>query len=194
MSKEQDAELIAMTLAGDEVAFSHLVIQYRNAVYTIIYTMMGNHHEADDVAQEVFLRAYFSLRSFKGMSAFSTWLYRIAVNQSLNALKKNKRHVVSLDEELFGDGDGTARIDTIVDKADPPDHRAERNDTKKRVHAVILALPANYRMVVTLRDIQGMAYEEVADIMNIPVNTVRTWLFRARQILKERMEVDAHGL
>ncbi len=194
MPMEKDAELIAMTLAGDEAAFSRLVARYRNAVYTIIYNMTGNHRESDDIAQEVFLKAFFSLRSFKGMAAFSTWLYRIAVNQSLNAAKKKKRPVFSLDEPFSDEDDSSSLADILPDTGDPPDRQAERDAEQEHIRGLILALPENYRMAITLREIQGMSYEEVAEVMNIPVNTVRTWLFRARLSLKEKMEVDAHGL
>lgn len=167
-----EADLIAHSRAGDADAFDRLVGVYQDRIYQLAYRITGNREDAWDAAQEAFVKAYRSLRSFRGAAAFSSWLHRIAVNAALDIVRRRKEHSEDpLDEAAMGSGH------------DPGDE-VERKDVHRRIHRAIAALPVDHRVVVVLRDIQGLAYDEIAKVLQVPIGTVRSRLRRGRETLR----------
>ena len=163
-------QLIARSRGGDTDAFDLLVERYQDRVYDLTYRITGHHADAQDAAQESFLKAYRSLRTFRGDAAFSTWLHRIAVNAALDAVR---RRAPASPPPV----DPGMSVDPLAD-------RAERVEARERIQRAISALPTEQRVVVTLRDVQGWSYEEIAFITEIPVGTVRSRLARGREALR----------
>ena len=164
-------ELIARSRGGDTRAFDLLVEQYQGRVYDLAYRITGHHADAQDAAQESFVKAYRSLKGFRGDASFATWLHRIAVNAALDAVRRRPPASPPLD-------------DRAGPSLDPLGDRAERVEARERIHGAIAALPVDQRVVVTLRDLQGWSYEEIAVIAEVPVGTVRSRLARGREALR----------
>ena len=162
-------QLIARSRGGDTGAFDLLVERYQDRVYGLAYRITGHHADAQDAAQESFLKAYRSLRTFRGDASFSTWLHRIAVNAALDAVRRRAPASPAPNEG--------PSLDPLAD-------RAERVEARERIQRAILALPIEQRVVVTLRDVQGWSYEEIAVIIEVPVGTVRSRLARGREALR----------
>ncbi|HOJ11975.1 MAG TPA: sigma-70 family RNA polymerase sigma factor [Clostridiales bacterium] len=177
--------LIEKSQNGDIEAFEKLIEAYQRKVFNIALGMFGNYEDASDMAQEVFIRIFKSIKSFKGQSLFSTWLYRITTNVCLDELRKRKnKNVISIDEEIhLDDGEGVVR--QIIDESPSPDVIAEKKELKKVVNDAILELSAEHKEVIILRDIQGFSYDEIAEIIKCPQGTVKSRINRARNILKE---------
>ena len=151
-------------------------------MFNIAYRMVGNTDEAYEIAQEVFLKAYKSIKDFKGNSLFSTWLYRITTNTCLDELRKKKK-VISLDEDIkFGDASIKHQI---RDDSPGPEDLIEKAETVKLVNEMIELLPEDYKSIIVLRDIQEFSYKEISQIIKCPIGTVKSRINRARQMLKE---------
>jgi RNA polymerase sigma-70 factor (ECF subfamily) len=182
-----DEELIARTLAGDDEAFATLVSRHTDLVYTIALRVVGDEDEADDVAQETFVRAYRALGRFRGDSKFSSWLYRIAVNRGLTHLKRRKRRAVTVDfvAEPYVEAQA-AMADTSTD----PERFVLDQEFRLRVRDAVKTLPPRYRAVVTLFYLEERSYREVADVLGIPMGTLKTHLHRARALLKNVLTND----
>lgn len=175
--------LLVKAKNGDLAAFEKLIENYQKKVYNIVYRMIGNPDDASELTQEVFIRVFRSIRNFKEESQFSTWIYKIATNICLDEFRKQKKHkVISLDEEIKSDEGEMKR--QIEDNKPQPDIIAERNELKKTVRNAILALPDEYRIVIIMRDIKGLSYEEIAQITKCPEGTVKSRINRARKALK----------
>jgi len=173
------AEFIARLRAGDRGAFEELVRAQRHRVYGLALRMLGNAAEAQDVAQEVFIRAHRGLAEFRGEARLSTWLYTIASRLCLNRLAGTERRLGHHGEETLG---------RLADVRPGPDETLERGELEEALHRAIAELPEERRVVVVLRDVEGLAYEEIADVLALPVGTVRSRLHRARLDLKEKLE------
>jgi RNA polymerase sigma-70 factor (ECF subfamily) len=178
--------LIERSKKGDIEAFEKLVEAYQKKVFNIALGMLNNYDDASDIAQEVFIRVFKSIKSFKGESAFSTWLYRITTNACLDELRKSKnktKNIVSIDEDIhFEDGEAARQI---VDDSPSPDMIVEANELKNIVNDAIEELSEEHKTVIILREIQGFSYEEIADIIKSPQGTVKSRISRARNILKD---------
>lgn len=179
-----DAELVRHAQGGDIESFSELVRRYQERVYGTVYHMTANHEDANDLAQETFIKAWHALGSFKGESSFFTWVYRIAVNKTLNFLKQRRNRTPQmslddLDQNAEHDPDLVALISERTPRRD-----AGLAELQERLNGAMLKLSEPHRMVVTLHDIQGMPHEEIARIMDCNVGTVRSRLFYARQQLQ----------
>jgi RNA polymerase sigma-70 factor (ECF subfamily) len=172
-------ELLARLRAGDRRAFEELVRAQQHRVYGLALRMLGNAAEAQDVAQEVFIRAHRGLAEFRGDARLSTWLYTIASRLCLNRLAKSERQVIHPGDEALG---------RIADARPGPDEALERDELDEALRLAIAELPEERRVVVLLRDVEGLAYEEIAEILALPVGTVRSRLHRARLDLKEQLE------
>lgn len=173
-----DDNLLERCRAGDDEACEALVRLYQDRVFALIYRITGEADRVEDIAQEVFLRAFRSLGKFRGGATFYTWLYRITVNTTYNALRtQRRRQETSLDalESL------EPRVD---EEADPAEETSQRQ-LAERVKEAIGKLDEQYRAIVHLREIEGMSYREIAEVVSLPVGTVKSRLFRARQHLKE---------
>jgi len=180
----EEKSLLIKAKSGDIEAFEQLIEAYEKKVFNIALRMIGNYDDANDIAQEVFIRVYKSLGGFKEQSAFSTWIYRITTNVCLDELRKRKnKKVVYIDEDLKGD-DG--EIKRQFEATEPtPEMVAEKNYVKQVVNDAIQKLSEEHRTVIILRDINGFSYEEIAKITKCPEGTVKSRINRARQALKD---------
>ncbi len=186
MPSPEDA-LVAKARSGNVAAFEQLVLAYEKKVYNLAFRMMGNSEDASDVVQETFLRAFSSLRSFRGDSSFSTWVYRIVSNICLDELRKRSRQrVSSLDEPVEGqDGE---MIRQVADPSPGPEDALQRTETREQIQRGIASLQEDHRVIVVLRDVQGLSYEEIAQVLGLSLGTVKSRLNRARLALKKRLE------
>ena len=173
--------IVRKVLQGDVNAFEKLVTEYEKGVYAIAQRMTGNPEDAADMTQETFIKAYNSLQSFRGDSKFSVWLYRIASNVCLDFLRsRNRKPTVSLSVE---DDEGEETQLDVADESHSPELLLERSLTRDAVRRGLQALPPDYRQILLLREIQGLSYEEIADVLRIEVGTVKSRIFRARKRL-----------
>ncbi|MBV8298148.1 MAG: sigma-70 family RNA polymerase sigma factor [Candidatus Eremiobacteraeota bacterium] len=171
---EDDQALIAATLAGRSEAFGELVSRYQRAVYHLAVRTLHDRTEAEDAAQEAFLKAYRALATFRPGAKFSTWIFTICYRACCDRLAKRKRFS---GEELPDRADSAAG----------PELLAERSDEAERLRAAIDGLPEKYRTVITLYHLQGKQYEEIATVLNLPLGTVKTHLFRAKEQLRKAL-------
>jgi RNA polymerase sigma-70 factor (ECF subfamily) len=191
-SDATDAALIARSLGGEPEAFGELVLRYQDRLYNSLFRVLGSAEDARDAAQAAFVQAFVKLDTFRGSSAFYTWLYRIAFNQAMSHARR-KRPTRSLDE------DRTDRGREPVDGQPAPGARLELNERATQVQRALAELSAEYRTVIVLREMDGCKYEEIAEILELPVGTVRSRLFRARLELRDllaplvREDVLKHG-
>ena len=182
-----EAMLVGRARDGDAAAFGQLVEAYERRVYNLAYRMCGSREDAADLAQESLVRAFKAMRRFREQAQFSTWLYRIVVNVCLDHQRSRMRHpTVSLDEPLAGD-DGEIPRQIVADGLDPA-AQYELAETQAVVHRAIGRLAADHRAVIIMRDIQGLAYEEIAEVLGIALGTVKSRLNRARMALKDELQ------
>jgi RNA polymerase sigma-70 factor (ECF subfamily) len=180
---EEDLILVERAQKGDIAAYDELVRRYQERVYATIYHMTANHEDANDLAQETFIKGYQALKSFKGDSSFYTWVYRIAVNKTINFLKqrRNKSHL-SLNDLDFNAENDPDLVALISDKT--PRRDVNLTELQEKLNAAMLKLSPVHRLVVTLHDVQGLSHEEIGRIMDCNIGTVRSRLFYARQQLQ----------
>jgi RNA polymerase sigma-70 factor (ECF subfamily) len=178
-----EADLVKRARRGDLKAYDELIQRYQQRIYATIYHMTSNHEDANDLAQDSFIKAYQALKSFKGGSSFYTWLYRIAVNKTINFLKqrKNKNHF-SLNDLDFNTENNPDLVALISDKT--PLRDVGLTELQKKLNEALLKLSEPHRMVVVLHDVQGQSHDEIAEIMGCNIGTVRSRLFYARQQLQ----------
>ncbi len=181
-----DRQLVARVQKGDRRAFDLLVVKYQHRILALVGRFVSDFAEAQDVTQEAFIKAYRALPSFRGDSAFYTWMYRIAVNTAKNHLisrgRKTPTNDIDLDDAAyFADESHMRDMDT-------PDGLLQRDQLRDVVFAAIDALPEELRIAVTLREIDGLTYEEIADVMECPIGTVRSRIFRAREAIEKKMQ------
>ena len=178
-----EADLVKRARRGDLAAYDELVKRYQERIYATIYHMTSNHEDANDIAQEAFIKAYQALKSFKGGSSFYTWLYRIAVNKTINFLKqrKHKNHF-SLNDLDFNAENDPDLVALTSDKT--PLRAVGLTELQKKLNESLLKLSEPHRMVVVLHDVQGVSHDEIAEIMDCNIGTVRSRLFYARQQLQ----------
>jgi RNA polymerase sigma-70 factor (ECF subfamily) len=180
-----DANLIAATLAGDTAAFGRLVQTYQDRLYNSLLRVTGSAEDAGDIVQDALVQAYLKLDSFRGKSAFYTWLYRIAFNLAMSRARREHK-AVSLDGMKANLGAEP------VDGQPAPDAGLERREQVEMVHAALAELSSEYRTILVLREIDGCRYDEIAEILEMPVGTVRSRLFRARMQLREHLAPRLH--
>jgi RNA polymerase sigma-70 factor (ECF subfamily) len=178
---QEDARLIEESLAGRTAAFGDLVTKYQDRLYNSVMHVVGSAEEAQDVVQDAFVQAFVNLESFKRNSAFYTWLYRIAFNVAISR-RRRKRPTVSIDQTREATG-----MDP-VDDGPPPEHRMEQQDRCDMVRQALTKLPEPFRTVLVLREMDGFDYETIADMLDLPVGTVRSRLHRARMQMKEILQ------
>src|SRR5437879_1315177 len=176
-------ELVRRARRGELTAYDELVRRYQERIYATIYHMTSNHEDANDLAQEAFIKAYQALKSFKGGSSFYTWVYRIAVNKTINFLKQRKnRSQMSLNDLDFNAEHDPDLVALISDKT--PRRDIGLSELQEKLNAAMQKLSEHHRLVVTLHDVQGLSHEEIAKIMDCNIGTVRSRLFYARQQLQ----------
>jgi RNA polymerase sigma-70 factor, ECF subfamily len=186
----EDRRLITDCLQGRIAAFGELVRRYQDRLYNAIYRVLDNSEDAYDVVQEAFLNAYQSLNSFKGDSEFFTWLYRIAFNAAIS-LKRKRRTVLSLE---WGRNDELANEPIDESVYTHPGEALERSEEEAKLQEALNRLSPEHRTVLVLKDIEGQKYEEIAEILDVPIGTIRSRLHRARLELKELMQPDEDSL
>ena len=179
-----DQALVEIVQQGDKKAFNLLVSRYQNKVAGLL-TRYVSQNDIPDVVQESFIKAYRSIDSFRGDSAFYTWLYRIAVNTAKNYLTAQGRRPPN--EDILADEAETYDVGTNLRDVDTPEHEMLSSELKKIVFDTINGLQEDLRTAITLREIEGLSYEEIADIMDCPVGTVRSRIFRAREIIEAKI-------
>lgn len=182
-----DYELVKKSMQGDNQAFDELVYLYQNKVYALAFRYMGNEDDAYDMAQETFIKAYRSLRSFKGDSSFSTWIYRIATNVCLDEIRRRKRRVtpLSLDEPLATlDGDEVER--EVADESLNPEQIYEQKEFSETVQLLLDDMKPEHKIAIVLRDMMELSYEEIASVLNCSIGTVKSRINRARTIFQKK--------
>ncbi len=182
---ETDPQLVKRVQRGDKRAFDLLVIKYQTRVAALISRYVHDSHEVMDVTQEAFIKAYRALANFRGDSAFYTWLYRIAINTAKNYLVARNRRPPGSDVELedaeyFESSHGLKDIES-------PERLLYRDELEKTIYQAIQDLPEDLRVALTLREFDGLSYEEIAEVMDCPVGTVRSRIFRAREAVDGRI-------
>ena len=183
---DSDQQLVERVQAGDKAAFDLLVRKYQNRMLKLVGRFVSDAAEAEDVAQEAFLKAYRALASFRGDSAFYTWLYRIAINTAKNALVSNRRRPVDFDLDLQDPEqyDRHARLK----EGDTPEGVLLTEEIRNVVEHAMEQLPEDLRTAIVLRELEGLSYEEIAEAMDCPVGTVRSRIFRAREAIDRKLK------
>jgi RNA polymerase sigma-70 factor (ECF subfamily) len=180
----EDADLVRRTRHGDMTAYDELVRRYQERLYATIYHMTSNHEDANDLAQETFIKAFQALHSFKGDSSFYTWIYRIAINKTINFLKQRRNRFSHLSlNDLDFNAENDPDLVALISEKNP---RRDINlaELQEKLNVALMKLSAVHRLVVTLHDVQGLSHEEIGKIMDCNVGTVRSRLFYARQQLQ----------
>lgn len=191
LSIHDDSELISKSKLGDTDAFGQLVDRYQQKVYNIAFRMTNSHEDALDLAQESFLRVYRALASYKGESAFSTWVFRIASNVCLDEMRKKKRQpriALSTDSLVAGE-EGDYAIEIASGEASNPEQRLLQAEMRREITQALNTLSEEHRVVLVLRDIEGYSYEEIADMLGVNIGTIKSRLNRARLALREVLTV-----
>ena len=188
-SNENDADLIYAFRRGDHAAFQKIVLKYQDRVYNLCYRFLGDKQEAEDSAQDIFIKVYKALKGFRLKSSFYTWLYRIVINTCKNRVKsldyRRSKLKVSIDDNQ---GEKEHNISAVLDLNDLPDISLEKKEKIDRIQEAINSLPPDQKTMVILRDIEGLSYDEIADITNNRLGTVKSKLSRARLSLRNKLE------
>ena len=184
-----DEVLVARASGGDTRAFERLYREHVGRVHGLCLRMVRDAQLAEDYTQETFIRAWRALPQFRGESAFYTWLYRIAVNTAKKTLVELRRDPIVTETSLASveDGDETSRIENELSDGETPEAVMASKEVAAVVNAAIEALSADLRQAITLREIEGLSYDEIAEVMNCPIGTVRSRIFRAREAIAARL-------
>ena len=186
LTQEEDQQLVERVQRGDKRAFDLLVLKYQHKILGLIVRFVRDPHEAQDVAQEAFIKAYRALANFRGDSQFYTWLYRIAINTAKNYLVARGRRPpesdISAEDAEFMDGDHDLK------DIESPERLMLRDEIEATVHRAIAALPEDLCTALTLREFDGLSYEDIAAVMQCPVGTVRSRIFRAREAVDKALQ------
>jgi RNA polymerase sigma-70 factor (ECF subfamily) len=186
---DSDALLVERAVAGDQKSFELLVIKYQRRIQRLIGRMVRDVDLVEDIAQETFIRAYRALAQFRGEAQFYTWLYRIAVNTAKKALMDLKRNpTVSENFYKSDDNDETSSLENELTSSETPDAVLASKEIAQIIQAALAALPEELRQAITLREIEGLSYEEISEAMNCPIGTVRSRIFRAREAISLKVK------
>jgi len=187
--READLVLVERVQSGDREAFGLLVAKYQRKLLRLVMRLVRDPAEAEDVAQEAFIKAYRALPNFRGESAFYTWLYRIGVNTAKNWLVSQGRRMPTISEVTYDDDDepGSLHESSLLRDDETPDRMLLSKQIGATVNAAMDALPEELRNAIALREIEGMSYEEIAQVMDCPIGTVRSRIFRAREAIAAQL-------
>jgi len=180
-----DQQLIAECLAGRTEAFGQLVVRYQDRLYNTLLNVLGSADDARDIAQDTFVQAFQKLDTFRGQSAFYSWLFRIAMNAAISQKRKTRLMPISIDvaRERSGIEPADDRPDNI------PSHSLERSERQILVRTALAELPEEFRIVLVLKEMEGLKYEEIAEIVDCPIGTVRSRIHRARSELRQKLQI-----
>jgi RNA polymerase sigma-70 factor (ECF subfamily) len=193
-TEESDLVLVKRVQRGDKTAFDLLVRKYQHKVVKLVLRYVRNPAEAEDIAQEAFIKAYRALPQFRGDSAFYTWMYRIAINTAKNSLASRDRSPIAYDLDLT-DPEESHGVQARLQDPDTPEGMALTEEIRGIVNSAIEGLPEELKTAIVLRELDGLSYEEIAAAMECPVGTVRSRIFRAREAIDKRLrEVFEGGL
>lgn len=186
LALDDDQQLVERVQRGDKRAFDLLVLKYQHKILGLVMRFVHDSHEAQDVAQEAFIKAYRALANFRGDSAFYTWLYRIAINTAKNYLVARGRRPPEVDvdaeEAEFYEGEHALK------DLESPERSMLRDEIEATVHKVLQGLPEDLRTALTLREFEGLSYEDIASVMQCPVGTVRSRIFRGREAIDKALQ------
>jgi len=181
-----DLELVRRAQRGERAAFDLLVLRYQHKVIKLVARLLRDPAEAEDVAQEAFVKAYRALASFRGDSAFYTWLYRIAVNTARNAMASRQRRPLDYEAELSDSEQ--SNVESRLRHSDTPEASVLSEEIRETVNRAVADLPEDLRTAIILREVEGLSYEEIAAAMDCPVGTVRSRIFRAREAIDRSLK------
>jgi RNA polymerase sigma-70 factor (ECF subfamily) len=184
--EQSDLELVRRVQRGERGAFDLLVLRYQHKVVKLVARLLRDPAEAEDVAQEAFVKAYRAIGSFRGDSAFYTWLYRIAVNTARNAMASRQRRPLAYEADL-NESEQSA-VESRMRDTDTPEAAALSDEIHTTVNRAVADLPEDLRTAIILREIEGLSYEEIANAMDCPVGTVRSRIFRAREAIDRSLK------
>lgn len=188
MTREREAQLIAAVLAGDPDSFEPFVTEHQTRIYNLALRMTGSPDDAFDLSQDAFIKAYESLKDFRGDSAFGSWLYRLASNLCIDFLRKRKKqNVVPI---YWSDEDGETRELEIADLRYSPENEAQRAELRRGIEKGLAALPPMQRQMIVMRDVSGLSYAEIAQALSLELGTVKSRISRARAKLMLLLERD----
>ena len=176
---------IKQVLKGDQDAFAEVIELYKDKVFQICFRMLGNRHEAEDIAQEAFIRAYVNIHTFNQKRKFSTWLYRIATNLCIDRIRKKKPDYY-LDAEVKGT-EGLTMYSQVAAEGQLPEEEVEEMELQAEIQRQILKLPDKYRSVIVLKYIEELSLQEISEILDLPLGTVKTRIHRGREALRKQL-------
>lgn len=185
-SLKSDPELVSLALAGEERAFRELVDRYRARIYTFVLGIVKDREEANDIAQDAFIKVYASLKSYDPSRNFSSWLFKIAQNLAIDYLRKRRHEEISLDAPLES-LEGEVGLQ-LASRGLDPDRVVEGLEINEAIEAAVAGLDPLPRSAILLRHVEGKTYEEIAEILDVPLGTVKTHIFRARRLLREKLK------
>ncbi|MFQ5751961.1 MAG: RNA polymerase sigma factor [bacterium] len=184
--KTTRSNLIKKAIEGDESAYKQLLENYRGAIYNLLFKMVRNREETEDLVQEAFMKAFNALPSFNEEYAFSTWLYKIAINNCIDHMRKKRLKTYSINKPVRSKDGELGR--EFPDSSMSPDKNILSEEKSKLIGGAIDELPENYKIAIVLRHTEEKSYEEIAQILDIPLGTVKARIFRAREMLKKKLK------
>ena len=185
MSNVTDAQLVERVQRGDRQAFDLLVLKYQHKIHSLISRYVRDHAEVQDIAQEAFIKAYRAINNFRSESAFYTWMYRIAINTAKNHLVSRSRRPPATDVDVDETQDYAGA--NVLHNLESPDNLMQSDQVAEVLQHALETLPEDLRTAVTLREFDGLSYEDIADVMGCPVGTVRSRIFRAREAIEKQL-------
>ncbi len=189
--RPEEATILLELKAGSEDAFASLIAQYHQPIYSLVARTIRNPSDAPDLTQEIFIKIFRGIRGFNGDSSLRTWIYRIAIHEASNQRRWWRRHCgreIPLESEVEGaEGEGLSLLDTLVAESESPFDAAAQEELRHRVENELREVPEPFRTAVVLRDIEGFSYEEIAEILEVQLGTVKSRLMRGRAHLKTRL-------
>jgi RNA polymerase sigma-70 factor, ECF subfamily len=195
--RAEEASIVAELKSGSEEAYNWLIAHYHQPIYSLVYRIVNDPADAADTTQEVFLKVFRGMKRFNGESSLKTWLYRIAIHEASNQRRwwfrhKSKESPIEVQEE--GSGNSYGPCNTLVDQGESPLELLAHEEIRARVEEELRQVPEPYRTTVLLRDIEGLSYEEIAEVLQVSLGTVKSRLIRGREALKKRLETFVRQL